>query len=71
MFASMILAAPVDWKVQLVYMDIDNPNNPQTVNHVIVSIDTDQASYLIETTTNEVMQPYIDGVTGWYFDVGG
>jgi hypothetical protein len=70
LFASMILAAPVDWKVQLVYMDIDNPGNPQTVNHVIVYIDTGQTSYLIDTTTNEVMQPYTDGVTGWYYDVG-
>ena len=70
LFASMILAAPVDWEVQLVYMDIDNPSDAQDVNHVIVSIDTGQESYLIETTTNEVMQPYVNGVNGWFFDVG-
>jgi hypothetical protein len=69
LFASMILAAPVDWKVQLVYMDIDHPTDAQDVNHVIVSIDTGKGSYLIDTTQNQEMEPYINGVNGWYFDV--
>ena len=70
LFASMILAAPVQWKVQLVYMDIDHPTNPQTVNHVIVSIDTGQAKYLVETTSSDVMEPYTNGVNGWFYTVG-
>jgi hypothetical protein len=70
LFASMILAAPVDWKVQLVYMDIDNPTNPQKPNHVAVHIDTGTSVYLIETTSDIDMQPYSGGVKGWYYDVG-
>lgn len=69
LFASMILAAPVDWKVQLVYMDMDNPTNPQNPNHVAVHIDTGTSEYLIETTSNVSMQPYTGGVKGWYYDV--
>jgi hypothetical protein len=69
LFASMILAAPVDWDVELVYLDIDNPNNPQKVNHVIVFIDTGSQEYLVETTEAEEMLPYTSGVTGWYFSV--
>lgn len=69
LFASMILAAPVDWDVELVYLDADNPTNPQEVNHVVVSIDTCSQKYLIETTEGEDMQPYTEGVTGWFFKV--
>lgn len=68
LLASMILAAKQNWVVQLVYMDIDNPTDPQTVNHVIVHVDTGEEAYLIDTTQNEVMQPYKGGVSGWYFD---
>src|SRR5947209_18118437 len=34
-----------DWKVQLVYLDINNPMSPQTVNHMVVNIDTGTKSY--------------------------
>jgi hypothetical protein len=70
LLASMLLAAPVKWKIQLVYMDIDHPTNPQTVNHVIVFVDTGIRKYFIETTTHEIMEPYTNGVTGWYYDAG-
>lgn len=69
LFASMILAAPVDWTVELVYMDIYNPTNPNEVNHVIVHIDTGTDQYFIETTSDSEMQPYKDGVSGWYYEV--
>ena len=52
LLASMIKAAPVNWMVELVYMDIDNPDDPQDVNHVIVHFDTGK-QYLIETTADE------------------
>ncbi len=68
LLASMIEAAPVDWVVELVYMDIDNPLDPRDVNHVIVYIDTGQDQYLIETTGDEDMQPF-DEVVGWYLRV--
>lgn len=68
LFASMIKAAPVDWEVQLVYMDMDYPEEPRSANHVIVAVNTGTESYLIETTSDYEMEPF-DGVRGWYFDV--
>ena len=69
LFASMIRAAPVTWDVQLIFMDIDNPTRPQDVNHVIVYINTGSREYRIETTEDKVMEPYTEGVYGWYFKV--
>ena len=69
LFASMIKAAPVDWEVNLVYMDTSNPHDPQLADHVIVYIDTGAQTYLIETTSNQDMTPYPGGVTGWYFPI--
>lgn len=70
LFASMILAAaPDNWKVDLVYMDSDNPSAPQTVNHMIVSIDTGDRYYTIEATGKEFMEPYTSGVVGWHSEV--
>lgn len=69
LFASMILAAPVGWEVDLVYMDSTNPLDPQTSNHVIVYIKTGQKDYYVETTSDSNMLPYPDGVVGWYFAV--
>jgi len=68
LLASMIEAAPVNWAVDLVYMDIDHPQDPQDVNHVIVYVDTGQEQYLIETTADEEMEPF-DDVVGWYLEV--
>ena len=69
LFASMIRAAPVTWDVQLIFMDIDHPTRPQNVNHVIVYINTGSREYRIETTEDKVMEPYTEGVYGWYFKV--
>ena len=68
LFASMIKSAPINWEVQLVYMDADNPENPQEVNHVLVFIDTGKEKYFIETTNNQEMQPY-DYIDGWYLEI--
>lgn len=69
LFASMVLAAPVDWKVQLVYMDGDHPTHPLTMNHLSVYVVTDQQAYHVETTGKSEVDPYPDGVNGWYYDV--
>ena len=70
LLASMIKAAPVPWKVELVYMDIDHPTAPQDVNHVIVHIDTGEREYYIETTSADIMEPYGD-ILAWHFEVEG
>ena len=69
LLASMIKAAPVPWRVELVYMDIEHPEAPQDVNHVIVYIDTGEREYYIETTNHEIMEPYSD-ILAWHFEVG-
>lgn len=69
LFASMIKAAPVDWQVDLVSIDANHPRDPQTVNHVIVHINTGERDYLIETTGDEEMEPYTEGVVGWYSEI--
>ena len=68
LFASMIKAAPIEWDLQLVYIDSDNPTNPKNVNHVLVSIDTGESNYLIETTNKEEIQPF-KSIDGWHFDI--
>lgn len=66
LFASMLKAAPVDWKVGLVYMDAQNPENPQTINHLIVYVVRGDWLYLVDTT-GDTMLPYgANGVNGWY-----
>ena len=57
------------WKIELVYFDSDNPQNPKTPNHVAIHIDDGQINYLVEST--EKVDPYVwsDGVTGWFFEV--
>lgn len=68
LFASMIKAAPVDWKVKLVYMDSDNPLEPQDVDHLMVEVNTGTQSYLVETTSDHDMLPFRN-VWGWYFEI--
>jgi hypothetical protein len=67
--ASMIEAAPVNWDVNLVYMDLYNPGHRQTVNHLIVHVNTGADDYFIETTNPWEMQPN-RYVNGWYYAVG-
>lgn len=69
LFASMILAAPVNWDVELVYLDLDHPTAPMDVDHVAVYVNTGSQEFLVETTEDVEMLPYRDGVIGWYFEV--
>jgi hypothetical protein len=71
LFASMVRAAGTPWSIELVYMDLDYPDQPQSVNHVIVSVDTGNEQFLVETTSNQVMEPYPNGVNGWWFSIAG
>jgi hypothetical protein len=65
LLASMIKAAPVDWYVDLVYIDSVNINNPQEPDHVVVYVDTGRESFILEATNDQTMLPYTSGVTGW------
>jgi hypothetical protein len=65
LFASMIQAAPVNWEVDLVYIDSESPLYPVDPDHVLVYINTGQETFLVETTSDVEMLPYENGVTGW------
>ena len=58
-----------DWDIQYIYIDSENYNDPQTVNHVILSIDDGENSYLIEATGKPNFDYFPNGVRGWFFDV--
>jgi hypothetical protein len=68
LFASMIKAAPVDWTVELVYLDGDHPHAPETLNHVMVCVDTGEHTYWVETTSKGDMEPF-GPVAGWVVEV--
>lgn len=68
LFASLLLAAPVDWNIELVLMDENNPSDAQEINHVIVYIDTGRKIYRMESTgTAEKLWP--EDTEGWYLDL--
>ena len=62
-----------DWTIQLVYLDADNPTNPQTVNHVLVYVSNGDWRTYVETTAGSKdwgLEAYIDtNIRGWYYDV--
>ncbi len=68
LFASLLKAAPYPYEVSLVYMDSDNPTDPQDVNHVIVWVETDDWSTFAETTAIDGWG-YYDRVVGWYYEL--
>ncbi len=70
LFASLIESAPVDWKVSFVYLNSKSPlDTLSTSDHVIVYIDTGVKKHYIETTSLSTMEPYPNGVAGWYLPV--
>lgn len=58
-----------NWKIELVYFDTDNPQDPKTVNHVAVQINDGKYNYLVESTAKDDPYAWPAGVTGWYFEV--
>lgn len=73
LIASMIRSSEhtKDWKVQLVYLDMDNPTNPKTINHMIVEVNTGKGQYTIEATAKNNGLHTWDGtsIVGWRYDV--
>ena len=68
LFASLLKAAPYPYKISLVYLDIDNPTDPQDVNHVIVWVETDDWKAFVECTSNQGWD-YYERVVGWYYEL--
>jgi hypothetical protein len=68
LFASIIKSADLGWKISFIYMDRKNPTDPQTVNHLVVLIETGNEKYIIETTNKNNMTPY-EEVVGWHLEI--
>jgi len=55
--------------VKMVYMDADNPTDPQTANHVLIHITyEDGTGEFLDSTSIHVQSPWSE-VVGWYFDL--
>lgn len=68
LFASLLKAAPYPYKLSLIYMDIDNPTDPQMPNHVIVEVSTDDWLVFAECTSDQGWG-YYEIVEGWYYEL--
>jgi len=68
LFASLLKAAPYPYKISLVYMDSDNPTDPQDVNHVIVWVGADDWALFAECTSDQGWD-YYEQVVGWYYEL--
>lgn len=66
--ASILEAIDEDWEVQYVYMDSNNPEKPQDINHVALYVDTGEYATFMETTSDTEMAVF-DSVDGYYVDV--
>ena len=66
LFASLLKAAPYPYKLSLVYMDSDNPTNPQRPNHVIVRVEAADWRVFVEVTSAQGWG-YYQRVVGWYY----
>lgn len=54
---------------QMVYMDANNPTDPQTVNHVILYIKyQDGGTQIVDSTSTSVLSPW-SRVVGWFYDL--
>jgi len=61
--------AHYDMTVQMVYMDTDNPTDPQGVNHVLLYIIYEgETGEFVDSTSTDVLSPW-SRVIGWYFDL--
>ena len=68
LFASLLKAAPYPYKLSLVYIDGDNPTDPQRPNHVIVWVEADDWKLFAECT-NDQGWDYYERVVGWYYEL--
>lgn len=57
------------WTIQYVMMDIDNPTDPQDVDHVVLYVHDGEHAHFVEATAPPSWDYYPEGVNGWYLDV--
>ncbi len=61
--------ANYDMTIKMVYMDADNPTDPQTADHVLIYITyEDGFGEFLDSTSIGVQSPW-SNVVGWYYDL--
>lgn len=58
LLGSVLYSMPADLEPKFWFIDIDNPTDPEDINHVILSADIEGNPVLIETTSSSDMNPY-------------
>ncbi len=66
LFASLLKAAPYPYKLSLVYMDSNNPTDPQNPNHVVVWVEACDWKSFVDCTSDQGWNYYTE-VVGWYY----
>jgi len=69
LLVSLLKAAPYPYKLSFVYMDIDNPTDPQYPNHVIVAVEDEDEEWrmFIDCSSDEGWKFY-DEIEGWFIE---
>ncbi len=69
LIASMLKGAPANYTVKFVYMDANNPTNPQEINHALLWVETPSGyKTFVDGTSKGAMSPFTL-VDGWYLEV--
>ena len=68
LLASLLKAAPHPYKLSMVYIDTDNPTEPQYPDHVIIAVEDDDWRVFIEVSSDEGWKFY-DYIKGWFFEL--
>jgi hypothetical protein len=69
LIASMLKAAPQtkNWTIQMVYLDLDNPEKPMDVDHVALFVKTGSFQTFVESTAKTNGLNSLESVNGWYY----
>jgi hypothetical protein len=68
LFASLLKASPFPYKLQLVYMDSDHPEDPVAVNHVFIGVTSSGATVSVDCTSKTGWGSWTK-FNGWMFDI--
>jgi len=68
LLASLLKAAPHPYKLSMVYIDSNNPTEPQYPDHVIIAVEDDDWRVFIEVSSDEGWKFY-DYIKGWFFEL--
>ncbi len=67
LFASLLKATPYPYKLSFVYIDMENPTDPQYPNHVIVAVEDEGWRMFIDCSSDEGWKFY-DKIEGWFLE---